>query len=139
MLPAAGMTLSVRMRRDVVIVDPDRFLAAARAAFRELHPDASEAAATEAVGDVHDAMFALLERAGPAETTGPRIWPSPGDPPEFGRGAEPPGHRVTDRSDGLSPAGWLQQVVLEPQPLQDVGCFFPADPFALPQDRDSPR
>jgi hypothetical protein len=88
------------------------------------------------VSDVYDAMFALLERAGLAESTGPRIWPSPGDQPEFGPGAAPPGRRVTDRSDGLSPAGWLQQVVLEPRPLQDFGCFLPADPFALPPDRD---
>ena len=43
------------------------------------------------------------------------------------------GMRVSDRRDGLSPAGWLQQVVLDdPQPLQDYGCSLPADPFAMP-------
>jgi hypothetical protein len=51
----------------------------------------------------------------------------------IGAGGPLPGVRVDDRSDGLSPAGWLQQVVLtEPRPLQDYGCFLPADPFALP-------
>lgn len=31
------MTISLRTRRDVVVVDPDRFMAAARAAYRELN------------------------------------------------------------------------------------------------------
>lgn len=58
--------------------------------------------------------------------------------PEGGVGAPPPGVRVTDRPDGLSPAGWLQQIVLdEPQPLQDYGCFLPDDPFGLPSASDS--
>jgi hypothetical protein len=34
----------------------------------------------------------------------------------------------------LSPAGWLQQVVLdEPMALRDYGCFLPEHPFALPR------
>ncbi|WP_447003417.1 hypothetical protein ACRAKI_27640 [Saccharothrix isguenensis] len=36
--PVAGMTTSIRTRCDLVVVDPDRFLAAARTACRELHP-----------------------------------------------------------------------------------------------------
>jgi hypothetical protein len=31
------MTISLRTRQDVVIVDPERFLAAAREAFRSVH------------------------------------------------------------------------------------------------------
>jgi hypothetical protein len=52
-----------------------------------------------------------------------------------GRGAPLPGSRVTDHPHGLSPAGWIREVVLgERQPLQDYGCFLPDDPFALPAD-----
>lgn len=131
------MMISVRMRRDLVIVDVDRFLIAARAAYRDLNPDVSEAEAAEAVTDVVDAAFALLDRAGhqlaEVSESAARIWPTPGGPPEVGCGAPLPGDRVTDRSDGLSPAGWVQQVVFtEPQPLQDYGCFLPDDPFAVP-------
>jgi hypothetical protein len=36
------MTISVRMRRDLVIIDPDRFLAAARDAYRDLNPATSD-------------------------------------------------------------------------------------------------
>jgi hypothetical protein len=33
---------------------------------------------------------------------------------------------VTDRPDGLSPAGGMSLIVLnEPQPLQDYGCSLP--------------
>lgn len=138
--PVAGMTISVRIRRDLVIVDPDRFLAAAREAYRDLNPECSQTDAANAVTNVADAMFALLDRAAsfPAGTGAPAtppIWPDPRRP-ECGPGAPAPGVRVTDRADGLSPAGWLQHVVLgEAQPLQDYGCFAPADPFALPSDR----
>jgi hypothetical protein len=36
--PKVGMTISIRTRRDVVVVDPDRFLAAARQALRGRNP-----------------------------------------------------------------------------------------------------
>lgn len=122
----AGMTISVRSRRDVVVVDPQRFLAAARQALRDLDPGLSEADAAAALVDVHDAVHALLDRDG-------QLAADAADPREIhvGRGAPLPGVRVTDRADGLSPAGLIQQIVLdEPMPLQDYGCFLPQDPFA---------
>jgi hypothetical protein len=118
------MTISVRTRRDVVITDPERFLAAARTALRELNPGLSDASAIAQITDVHDAVHALLDRHG--ELIAP-------EPPEVGRGAPPPGARVADRPDGMSPAGFLQQIELgDPLPLQDYGCLLPEDPFALP-------
>ncbi|MFE9749319.1 hypothetical protein ACFYOT_30780 [Saccharothrix saharensis] len=124
-IPVAGMTISLRTRRDVVVVDPDRFLSAARAAYRELHPDLTDAEVAEAVADVTDAAFALIDRHGDLVPTPDRA----GDPPL-------PGTRLTDRPDGLSPAGRLSELVLtDPRPLQDYGCFLPADPFARPDDR----
>jgi hypothetical protein len=33
--PRSGMTISIRTRRGVVVVDPERFLAAARQALRD--------------------------------------------------------------------------------------------------------
>ncbi|MET8908930.1 hypothetical protein [Micromonospora sp. NPDC004551] len=122
--PRAGMTISIRTRRDVVVMDPDRFLAAARQALRDRHPGLTDAEAAEAVADVHDAVHAILDRDGALAADAVN-----GD---TARGLLP-GTRVSDRPDGLSPAGWLQQVVVDdPQPLQDYGCFLPADPFAVP-------
>ncbi|MFG1953868.1 hypothetical protein [Micromonospora sp. NPDC048830] len=62
--PKAGMTISIRTRRDVVVVDPDRFLAAAWQALRDRNPGLTDAEAAEAVVDVHDAVHALLDRDG---------------------------------------------------------------------------
>jgi hypothetical protein len=126
-LPAAGMTISIRTRRDVVIMDPERFMASARAAYRDLYPEAGEDDAAEYVRDVYDAVDILLERFG-------RLAP---DTPGFSSATTcgpVPGHRALDRPDGLSPAGEIQQIVLEdPKPLQDYGpLFLPEDPFALP-------
>ena len=129
------MTISVRTRRDVVIVDPDKFLTAARRALCDLDPDLTEAQAADALTDVTDAVHALLDRDGQLamDHTGAAT-----RDPEVGRGAPLPGIRFSDRPDGLSPAGWMQQIVLDdPQPLQDYGCFLPEDPFALPSGSDS--
>jgi hypothetical protein len=113
--PKAGMMISIRTRRDVVVVDPDRFLATARQALRDRHPGLSEAAATEAVADVYDAVHALLDRDGDLAADAV-------DNEMVGVGGPLPGVRVSDRSDGLSPAGRLQQVVFDDaQPLQDYG------------------
>lgn len=102
------MTISVRTRQDVVVVDPERFLATAREAFRELYPDIPEADVAEHVRDVPDAVFVLLERFGELAGEAP---------------------------DGLSSAGELKRVVFDdPLQLKDYGCFLPADPFALPPD-----
>lgn len=118
------MTISVRTRRDVVVVDPDRFLAAARSAYRELNPDLTDAEVAEAVADVTDAAFALIDRHGDLVTDPDRA----GDPPL-------PGTRLPDRPDGLSPAGRIREVVLDEPPLQDYGCFLPDDVFTRPPDR----
>jgi hypothetical protein len=62
-LPREGMTISLRLRRDLVIIDPGRFLAAARRAYQDLNPDLCEAQIAEAIGDVHDARaFAIRTR-----------------------------------------------------------------------------
>jgi hypothetical protein len=142
-MPVEGMTISVRSRQDVVIVDPQRFLAAARRAYRQLYPDVTEEAAAEAITDVYDAVHTLLDRYGELAS----------DDPEVAAGATPirrisggvglmPGERVRDRPDGLSPAGTIGEIVLdEPHPLQDYGCFFPEDRdlFAVPPGRRRPR
>ncbi|WP_380280894.1 hypothetical protein [Kitasatospora purpeofusca] len=122
--PVAGMTISVRTRQDVVVVDPERFLASARAAYREECPDATEEQAAEVVRDVYDAVWALVDRFGRLAA----------DAPESGG---LPGRRILGRPDGLSPAGEFKRIVLnDPQPLQDYGCFMPEeyDPFAVPPE-----
>lgn len=128
--PKTGMTISIRTRRDVVVVDPDRFLTAARQALRDRNPGLTEVEAADLVADVYDAVHALLDRDGTlaSDTVDSEL---------IGVGRPLPGARVSDRPDGLSPAGRLQQVVLDdPQPLQDYGCFLPEDPFALPRTLD---
>lgn len=121
--PKEGMTISVRTRRDVVIVDPERFLAAARRAVRDRGPALTDADAADAVADVYDAVHALLDRDG-------NLAADAMDGETIGVGGRLPGVRVTDRPDGLSPAGWLQEVVIGEPPLQDHGCFL-ALPDAL--------
>ncbi|BCB75058.1 hypothetical protein GCM10022251_35750 [Phytohabitans flavus] len=123
------MTISIRTRRDVVDLDPDRFLAAARRAVRDRDPGLTEAEVADAVTDVYDAIHALLDRDG-------NLAADAMDGEAIGAGGRPPGVRVTDRLDGLSPAGWLQHVVLNERPLQDYGCFPPDDPFAVPDIQD---
>jgi hypothetical protein len=135
-VPTAGMTISIRSRRDVVVVDPDHFMAAARRALCDLDPNLTEAQAAEAIGDVYDAAHALLDRDGQLadeEDVARAVEIGPG------RDATMSGMRVSDRADGLSPAGWIQQIVLDdPMPLQAHGCFLPNDPFALPVTRPTP-
>ncbi|MEH1169447.1 hypothetical protein V6V47_29115 [Micromonospora sp. CPCC 205539] len=136
-VPSAGMVISIRTRRDVVVMDPDRFMAAARQALRDRHPGLTDAEVAEAVSDVYDAVHALLDRDGTLAADAV-------DGELVGVGGRRPGVRVSGRPDGLSPAGWLQEVVLEDaQPLQDYGCFPPEDPFAVSRARDgaesSPR
>ncbi len=121
------MTISVRTRRDVVVVDPARLMAAARAAYRDLHPGVSEEVAADNVADVYDAVGILLDRFG-------RLAADARETP-VGHGGATPGHRIVDRPDGLSPAGELQHIVVGDQtPLRDYGCALPEDPFALPSD-----
>ncbi|WP_157419807.1 hypothetical protein [Actinomadura kijaniata] len=123
--PEPGMTISVRTRHDVVITDPERFLAAARRAYRQAHPETSASEAEQAVADVYDAVHAFLDRDG-------RLGP-PQPFPSVGRGAPRPGERAPNHPDGMSPAGEITRIVLgDPKPLQDHGCLLPEDPFALP-------
>ncbi|WP_433125101.1 hypothetical protein ACQPWW_21750 [Micromonospora sp. CA-240977] len=132
-LPTAGMMISIRTRRDVVVVDPDRFLAAARQALRDRSPGLSDAEAAEAITDVYDAVHALLDRDGTLAADAV-------DGERVGVGGLRPGVRVSGRTDGLSPAGWLHGVVLDDEsPLQDYGCFLPEDPFAVPWTWDDDR
>ncbi|MEU8510141.1 hypothetical protein AB0C76_00950 [Kitasatospora sp. NPDC048722] len=126
--PVAGMTISVRTRRDVVVVDPERFLAAARAAFRELYPGTSEEDALRHVRDVTVAAGVLLDRDG---VLAPGLRDA-----GAGRCGPLPGRRVLDRPDGLSPAGEILRIVVDdPQPLQDIALLQLTecrDLFALP-------
>jgi hypothetical protein len=111
------------------VVDPEMFMAAARQALRDCDPGLTDAGAVEAVADVYDAVHALLDRDGAlaADTINRE---------SIGVGGPLPGVRVSGRPDGLSPAGWLEQVVLDDsQPLQDYGCLLPVDPFAVPRAR----
>lgn len=113
-----------------MIADPGRFLATARRAYHDLNPDLHEAEVAETIGDVYDAVYALLDH----EDGRAVIWPDT-TKPECGRRALLPGERVLDRPDGLSPAGWIVEVVLdERQPLQDYGCFLPENIFARQPD-----
>jgi hypothetical protein len=100
------MTIGVRTRRDVVIMDPDRFLPP-REALRDLNPELTDAQADGALTDVTDAVHALLDRDGQLALD--HIGAATRDP-EPGRGRPLQGVRVSNRPDGLSPAGWLQQI-----------------------------
>jgi hypothetical protein len=71
--PRAGMVISVRTRQDVVVTDPDRFLAAARRAYRADNPDADARRAETAVADVYDAVSALIERYGSQASDHPDV------------------------------------------------------------------
>jgi hypothetical protein len=61
---ADGMRVAVRLRRDFVIADAGRLMAAGRRAYVRLNPGASEQDAAEAVTCAADVVFALLEEAG---------------------------------------------------------------------------
>lgn len=120
LLPEKDMIISVRMRRDVKIVDPQRFLAAARQAYRDLNPEADEDEAADVVTDVRDAVFALLDRFGQLAPDSLAVSGSQWD---------------LDRADGMAPEGFHTTVVFDdPMTLREHGNFLPADPFALPAD-----
>jgi hypothetical protein len=110
-----GMAISVRYRRDFVVTDAARLLDAARAAFRELDPEATPEDAAEVVTCAADAIFTILQRDG---LIGDAI-----DARLAGREAE-----------GLKVLGWSAQTVIdEPEPLRPGhDCFRTGDVFALP-------
>jgi hypothetical protein len=129
--PRVGLTISVRSRTDVVIMDPERFLAAARAAYHELYPGAGEPEIT----DVVEAVHIMLDRYGSLGSDDPAV-AAGGSTRSVMHGGfgHLPGDRVHGRADGLSPAGEIAQIVIGEPPLQDYGCFGPADKFALPPE-----
>lgn len=127
--PSTGMTISVRTRQDVVVMDPERFMAAARRAYRADDPQITEDQAAAQVSNVHEAVFALMDRYGALASDHPDVATGGTAVRRMSGGlGVMPGERVRDRPDGLSPAGSISCVVLdEPQPLQDYGCFLPED------------
>jgi hypothetical protein len=135
-VPYPGMVISVLTRQDVVIMDPQRFLAAAREACRTEDPDLTEDEVIQAVADVYDAVQALVDRYGSVASEHPDV--AAGATPQqhmHGGVGLLPGDRVQDRPDGLSPAGSLRLIAVgEPRPLQDYGCFLPEpdDLFTAP-------
>ncbi|GAA4591117.1 hypothetical protein BJY16_000167 [Actinoplanes octamycinicus] len=124
-VPRAGMVISVRSREDVVVVDPERFLAAARRAHLADHPDADPAD----IADVYDAVHALLDRYGSLGSDHPEVAGGATTRRQMSGGVGwLPGDRVPDRPDGLSPAGTISEINLDvTTPLQDHGCFLPED------------
>ena len=138
-VPRVGMVVSVRTRQDVVIVDPDRFLAAARHAYRAQDPQITEDEAIAAVTDVYDAAYALIDQYGSLASQHPEVAAGASERRRMHGGVGLlPGDRVLDRPDGLSPAGSVSMIVLdEPRPVQDYGCTLPdeADLFNVPAHR----
>ncbi|GAA0572326.1 hypothetical protein GCM10010172_66080 [Paractinoplanes ferrugineus] len=127
MQPYPGMVISYVHREDAVIIDPPGFLAAARAAYRADNPDAGEEDARRAIADVYDAAHALIDRYGSIASEHGEV--AAGATPRrrmSGGVGLPPGDRVRDRPDGLSPAGSIGQVAVGEIPsLQDYGCALP--------------
>jgi hypothetical protein len=115
--PADGMHIAVRLRRDFVVSDAARLLAAARAAYLELNPGATQNNAAEVVTSAAGAIFTLLEHDGLLGHTADRAL------------AAHSGH-------GLEPGGWRAQVTVdEPHHLPPgPDCFTHGDVFALPTD-----
>ncbi|MFC7280160.1 hypothetical protein ACFQS1_39900 [Paractinoplanes rhizophilus] len=125
--PHPGMIISVISREDVIVMDPLRFLAAARHAYLRQDPEASDEEAARAVADLYDAADTLIEEYGLLAS----------EHPDVAAGATPrrrmrggvgwlPGDYVHDRPDGLSPAGAVREIrVIKGPALQDYGCAFP--------------
>lgn len=136
-----GMVISVRTRQDVVVVDPDRFLAAARRAYLAENEGVSEQGTRAAVADVYDAVSALIDRYGSLVSDHPEVAAGASEPQHMHGGVGlVPGGRVTDRPDGLSPAGEISTIVLQGPTLQSYGCFLPDDLDTLFQTPpDDPR
>jgi hypothetical protein len=114
---ADGMLISVRMRRDFVVADAERFLRAARRAYVDM-TGGTEADAAQMVTCAADAIFAFIERAGMT------------------------GHALDDfleaAADGLTIGGQIAHVTMDQdQPLPTGRCWFGYnvdDVFALPPE-----
>jgi hypothetical protein len=113
-----GMRITLRLRRDFTVTDAQTLLAAAKRAYRELDPDATEERAAQMVTCAADAIYTLLERAGILG----------GAVDEVLAGYAP---------EGLDIGGQAAEVTFdEPFPLPLGRCRFGADRdvFALPAD-----
>jgi hypothetical protein len=132
-VPRPEMVISVRTRQDVVVVDPDRFLAAARQAYLADNPEATADEAAITIRDAYDAAHALIDRYGSLASDDPEVAADATERRRMHGGVGLiPGDRVLHRPDGLSPAGAISMIVLgEPRPLQDFGCFLPEDTWVF--------
>jgi hypothetical protein len=117
---ADGMRIAVRIRRDFVVTDVERFLAAARRAYVQVTPSATDADAAAMVTGAADAVFAFLEQAGMI-------------------GADLDARLASAESDGLALGGQRAQVTLDdPWPLPVGPDCVERDVFALPAPGESP-
>lgn len=106
-----GMRIAVRLRRDFVVTDAERLLAAARRAYVRLAPGATEQDAAQEVTSAADAVFTLLEQAGLV-------------------GGAADAALAACEDEGLAVGGWRAQVTFgDPHPL-------PPGPDCLIGDRD---
>ncbi len=113
---ADGMHLVIRLRRDFTVTDAARLISAARAAYIELNPGATEHDAEQMVTSAADAIFAIFERDG-----------------LLGPAAE--AAIASHAEQGLEPGGWRAQVTANESRRLPPGpdCFDQGDIFALPQ------
>jgi hypothetical protein len=109
------MHIAVRLRRDFTVSDATRLLAAARAAYLELNPGATENDAARVVTSAADAIFTLLEQDG-----------------LLGHAVE--SALAAHSGHGLEPGGWRAQVTIDESRHLPAGpdCFTHGDVFALP-------
>lgn len=111
---ADGMRVAVRLRRDFVVTDAGRLLAAGRQAYVRLNAGASEQDAAQAVTCAADVVFTLLEAAG--------LIGSPAD-----------AALAAYEFDGLTLGGQRAQVTFDdPWPLPVGPDCVERDVFALP-------
>jgi hypothetical protein len=106
-----GMVITVRTRHDVVIVDPDRFLAAARHAYPADNPGTIDDDLEGALQDPYYAVDALMDRYYILGSDHPEVAAGSSKPATMhgGLGLRP-GRRIPDRPDGLSPAGTITHI-----------------------------
>ncbi|MBB2940640.1 hypothetical protein FB565_000344 [Actinoplanes lutulentus] len=123
-----GMVISIRSRHDVVIIDPDKFLTAARRAYLAYNPGADESELAVALADPYCAVDALINCYHTLASDDPELAAGSSEPPTMHGGVGlRPGQRVPDRPDGLSPAGMILSIEFgHHTPLQDYGCFLPS-------------
>jgi hypothetical protein len=109
-----GMRVAFRLRRDFIVTDPVRLLAAARRAYLRLTPGATGQDAEAAVTCAADAFFVLLEQAGLV-------------------GSAADAALAAYESHGLQLGGWRSQVTVDdPWPLPAGRDCVERDVFALP-------